>query len=68
VFVLRRREPGIARPYRAWGHPWTTGTVLAGSVAFLVATIAAAPRDGMIVAALVAASYPIHRIVARANP
>jgi hypothetical protein len=42
--------------------------VLAGAVAFLVASIAAAPRDGMNVAALVAASYPIHRFVARANP
>lgn len=24
VFVLRWREPGLARPYLAWGHPWTT--------------------------------------------
>jgi APA family basic amino acid/polyamine antiporter len=67
VFVLRRREPDIPRPYRAWGHPWTTGIVLAGSVVFLVATIAAAPRDGAIVAALLAASYPVYRLVARAN-
>jgi len=22
VFVLRRREPGIERPYRTWGYPW----------------------------------------------
>jgi hypothetical protein len=34
---------------------------------FLVATIAAAPRDGAIVAALLAASYPVYRLVARAN-
>jgi APA family basic amino acid/polyamine antiporter len=24
VFVLRAREPGLARPYKAWGHPFTT--------------------------------------------
>ncbi len=24
VFVLRRREPDLPRPYRAWGYPWTT--------------------------------------------
>jgi len=24
VFVLRAREPGLARPYRAWGHPVTS--------------------------------------------
>jgi APA family basic amino acid/polyamine antiporter len=22
VFVLRRREPGMERPYRTWGYPW----------------------------------------------
>src|SRR5215203_4228513 len=35
VFVLRRREPHTPRPYRAWGHPWTTAAVLLGSLAFL---------------------------------
>lgn len=29
VFVLRRREPGLHRPYRAWGHPFTTALALA---------------------------------------
>ncbi len=40
VWVLRRREPGLARPYRTWGYPvtplffvvaslWTLGFVLA---------------------------------------
>lgn len=24
VFVLRRREPDLERPYRTWGHPFTT--------------------------------------------
>lgn len=23
VFVLRRREPALPRPYQAWGYPWT---------------------------------------------
>ena len=23
VIVLRRREPGLLRPYRVWGYPWT---------------------------------------------
>ncbi len=28
VFVLRRREPDLPRPYRAFGFPFTTGIVL----------------------------------------
>ena len=35
VYVLRRREPDLPRPWLAWGHPWSTGIVLAGSLAFL---------------------------------
>ncbi|MGQ9659403.1 MAG: APC family permease [Thermochromatium sp.] len=29
VFVLRAREPDLIRPYRTWGHPFTTLTFLA---------------------------------------
>jgi APA family basic amino acid/polyamine antiporter len=36
LIVLRRREPGRARPFRAWGYPWSAGLVLAGAAAFLV--------------------------------
>jgi APA family basic amino acid/polyamine antiporter len=61
VFVLRRREPDTRRPYRAWGHPWTTGLVLAGSLAFMAGTVAADPRTGLVALALVAVSYPVYR-------
>jgi APA family basic amino acid/polyamine antiporter len=41
VFVLRVREPDAERPYRAWGHPWTTGIALVGSAAFLAGAVEA---------------------------
>jgi APA family basic amino acid/polyamine antiporter len=44
VFVLRLREPGMTRPFRAWGYPMTTGLVLLGSLAFLVVDVR---QDGM---------------------
>jgi APA family basic amino acid/polyamine antiporter len=65
VFVLRRREPATPRPYRAWGHPWATAAVLAGSLAFLTATLAADTRGAMIVAGALVVSYPAFRIVTR---
>ncbi|MBW8768968.1 MAG: APC family permease [Gemmatimonadetes bacterium] len=65
VFVLRRREPDTPRPYRAWGHPWTTSVVLLASLAFLGATLAADPRGAAIVAALLVLSYPAYRIITR---
>ena len=39
VFVLRKKEPDMPRPYRAWGYPWTTAIALVGSVLFLVGSI-----------------------------
>ncbi|MEO8562510.1 MAG: APC family permease [bacterium] len=63
VFVLRRREPNAPRPYRSWGHPWTTALVLIGSLVFLVATVAAEPRGGLVVAGLLVLSYPAYRMV-----
>jgi APA family basic amino acid/polyamine antiporter len=65
VFVLRRREPDAPRPYRAWGYPWTTALVLAGSVAFLIASLVSDTRNSVIALALVAASYPVYRLVRR---
>lgn len=61
VFVLRRREPELPRPYRAWGYPWTTGAGLAISVAFLVGVAAADPKHSWIALALLLASYPLFR-------
>jgi APA family basic amino acid/polyamine antiporter len=35
LVVLRRREPGAARPFRAWGYPWSAAIVVVGAVVFL---------------------------------
>jgi len=63
--VLRRREPEMPRPYRAWGYPWTTGIVLAGSVAFLIAAVSADTRNALISIELLAASFPVYQVLRR---
>ncbi|HXG11916.1 MAG TPA: APC family permease [Gemmataceae bacterium] len=68
VFVLRRREPGAARPYRAWGYPWSTSLVLAGSAAFLMAAVASDTRNSLWALALLALSYPVYRLLRPARP
>jgi APA family basic amino acid/polyamine antiporter len=60
VFVLRRREPGTPRPFRALGHPWTTGLVLVGSLAFLVSAAVSDTRNSLWSLAVLAASYPAY--------
>lgn len=65
VFALRRREPDLARPYRAWGHPWTTALALAASIVFLLAACAASPRDAVWAAVLFFLSWPAYLLVRR---
>jgi APA family basic amino acid/polyamine antiporter len=65
VFVLRRREPDLPRPFLAWGFPWTTGTALVGSVAFLIAAIIGDPHNSVRALLLLAASTPVFLLVRR---
>lgn len=68
VFVLRRREPNLPRPYRAWGYPWTTGLALVGSIAFLIGAVASDTRNSASALILLAASYPVFAISKRFGP
>jgi APA family basic amino acid/polyamine antiporter len=63
LIVLRRREPDLPRPYRAWGYPWTTGIVLLGSIAFLVGAVLSDKRDSLFALAILAVSIPIYLVV-----
>jgi APA family basic amino acid/polyamine antiporter len=63
VFLLRRREPEARRPFRAIGHPWTTGLVLVLSIAFLVGAFFADTRNSLYSLILLAVSWPIYLTV-----
>jgi len=55
LVVLRRREPAIPRPFRAWGYPWSAAIVLAGAAAFLAGALVADTANAVIALALAAA-------------
>ncbi|HEX8617493.1 MAG TPA: APC family permease [Thermoanaerobaculia bacterium] len=63
LFVLRHREPAAARPYRAWGHPVTTGIALLASVAFLIGAAASDPRSTAWAFGLLLLSVPIYLMI-----
>jgi basic amino acid/polyamine antiporter, APA family len=67
VFVLRRREPTLPRPYRALGYPFSTTVVLVGSVLFLIAAVAGDQRSAIIAAALFTASIPAYAFTVRSR-
>jgi APA family basic amino acid/polyamine antiporter len=65
LFVLRRREPGMVRPYRAFGFPFTTGIVCLGCVLVLLAAVLEDPRSAAAAAALIFACAPVYAWIAR---
>ncbi|HEY0156019.1 MAG TPA: APC family permease [Thermoanaerobaculia bacterium] len=65
LFVLRRREPDADRPYRAWGHPFTTGLALVASVIFLIGAAASDPNSTAWAVGLLLLSIPIYLTIRR---
>ncbi|WP_375434734.1 APC family permease [uncultured Hymenobacter sp.] len=65
VLWLRRTAPELPRPYRAWGHPYTTGLALLVSVGFLISNAVAEPGNTLLAAGLVAGSYPLYKLSTR---
>jgi APA family basic amino acid/polyamine antiporter len=71
LLMLRKREPRMPRPYRAWGYPWTTGIALAASAMFLVASLLEDRDNAPIAFVILLLSYPLFRLlklVSRTNP
>jgi APA family basic amino acid/polyamine antiporter len=60
LVVLRRREPDLPRPFRAWGYPWSAAVVLAGAVAFLAGVLLSDTRTALLAGALLAAGLLVH--------
>jgi basic amino acid/polyamine antiporter, APA family len=63
LFVLRKKEPDMTRPYRAWGYPYTTAMALAGSILFLIGSIATDQKNAPLALFALLASYPVYRLM-----
>jgi APA family basic amino acid/polyamine antiporter len=60
VLVLRRREPGLSRPYRTWGYPVTPVVFILFSGYLVLNTILETPKDAAFGAALLLAGLPVY--------
>jgi len=65
LFALRRRDPHAPRPFRAIGHPWTTGLALIASVAFLLGAAISDTRNSMYALVVLAISFPVYLLIKR---
>ena len=64
IFILRRREPGSERPYRAWGHPYSTIVCLVGWTIITFYQAYAERETALYALVMVAVSWPVYRHLA----
>jgi APA family basic amino acid/polyamine antiporter len=60
LFVLRAKQPELARPFRTWGYPWTTLGVTLASAGFLIASVISDLKHSLFSLVFVAFSYPVY--------
>ncbi|MBX9692463.1 MAG: APC family permease, partial [Cyanobacteria bacterium] len=58
LFVLRRREPDMERPYRAWGYPFTSAVALVASALFLIGSLWTDRENAPLALIILCLSYP----------
>jgi basic amino acid/polyamine antiporter, APA family len=71
VFVLRRRQPDLPRPYRVWGYPIVPGLFLLASVGLVLNALLTDPRNTGVTLLIILAGIPVYwvrgRLMARAR-
>lgn len=62
LIALRRREPGLARPFRAWGYPATAIVFVAGTLASLALALIGDTATALAAIGLLAVGVAIHAV------
>ncbi len=67
IFILRKKEPDLPRPYKVWGYPYTTAIMLVGSLAFLIGDAISDAKTGAYALCLLALTFPVYYIIRKRN-
>lgn len=60
LFVLRRREPSLSRPYRTWGYPVTPAVFIAVAAVLLINAFFSTRTDAIWCFALIGSGIPAY--------
>jgi APA family basic amino acid/polyamine antiporter len=63
LIKLRIKEPGLPRPYRAWGYPYTTIAMILISVALFIGFAISDRSNFFVIAGIIILSYPIFLLI-----
>jgi basic amino acid/polyamine antiporter, APA family len=67
VFVLRAREPNAARPFKAFGYPWTPGLFVLVSAAIVANAFYSDTRASVLGTLIILAGIPLYLFFTRRN-
>lgn len=67
LFVLRWRDPGAERPFRAWGYPLAPGLFVAASAAMIVHRVVTEPTQTFYGLIIIGLGAPLYYLFARRN-
>ena len=65
VYVLRRKLPGLERPYRTWGYPIVPALFLIASAYLMINTLLTTPMRALAGTVIVLAGLPIYFFYSR---
>ena len=65
VIILRKRQPDADRPYRAWGHPWSTLICLLGWISFTLFQTIVEIETAIYAGIMGAISWPAYRLITK---
>jgi APA family basic amino acid/polyamine antiporter len=60
VFVLRRRQPDLPRPYRVWGYPVVPAVFLLASAAMVANALITDPMNTGVTLLIIAVGLPVY--------
>ena len=63
LFALRTRSPDLPRPFKTWAYPFAPLGVLFVSLALFVGFIVSDTRNSIYALVILAASYPLYRLL-----
>jgi APA family basic amino acid/polyamine antiporter len=67
ILILRKREPDTERPFRAWGHPYSTIVCLVGWTLITIFQAYVERETAVYAALMIAVSWPVYLYLSRSG-
>ncbi len=67
LFILRKREPDLPRPFKTWGYPFVPMLLLFIAIALFVGFVISDTKGSLIASASLVISYPIYLLVKKSR-